>query len=173
MTFLDRWWTRTVENRRFDHGFMYVCIIIALFCLGLSMSILGPSPGSTISALNEGAQNLLAGMLTIGSALAIIGIFSGSRFFLPKWSRRRSYRFGIAGAPIMCSCLLFYSIAIFAGTPNWPAALGGVLAPLMCIGVGLNAISFGLEIRRVARNADKIDAIRNHIDIHDDLSADE
>jgi len=173
VTFLDRWWTKVVENRRFDHGFMYVCIMIVLFCLGLSMSILGPVPGSTISSLSEGAQNFLASMLTLGSLIAIVGIFSGSRFFFPTWSRRRTYRFGIASAPIICACLIFYSIAIFSGTPNWPSALGGVFAPLACVGVGLNAISFGLEIRRIARNADKIDAIRNHIDIHDDLSADE
>ena len=164
MNRFDRWWSKSVSDRRIDRGPMYVAVIIALWCSGLSMSILGPSPKSTISELSEATQNLLALMLVLSSSICVIGSLSGSRYFLRRWPRRRSYSWALSALPIICSCLAFYGYAALAHTPNWPSALGGLLAPMLGWGSAVNWIFLVLETRRISRNVDTIVAIRNQED---------
>jgi len=74
---------------------------------------------------------------------------AGSKYFRPKMSVKQCYTYGFIGAPLASSGLFVYGYFILAFTPNFVAALSGILTPMLGLGIGLQALLYFLEYRRI------------------------
>lgn len=158
LTKLDEWWEGRFAVRRYDRGPMYICMMIAVMLTAISIIILGPVPESSISELSSDLQKTLSTILLIGGVTCTIGSLLGSRFFFPGFSVVRSYGIGLIGIPLVASSMFFYGYAVMINTNNFASALGGTFAPLLGIGAAMNGVYFLLEIRRIQRNMEAIQA---------------
>jgi hypothetical protein len=156
MNRFDSWWTDHEKTRRYDHGPMYVCMMLALSLSGASLFLWGPAEGSSLAQLDKVMQLFFAGMLMFGSFICLLGSATGTKYFFKNCNQRRSYRIGIAGLPTVVTSLVFYTISIYSAAQNIQSSLGGTLTPLLCVGAALNGVYFQLEVRRIERNLDRL-----------------
>lgn len=150
------WWSHASDERRYDHGPMYVTTMLALWFTSISMILLGPTPTGPISDLSEITQIMLSDLLLMGSTTCLIGSASGTHLLFRKWKRTRCYNWGIVGIPMVCTTIIFYGYAVAVNTQNFASALGGTLGPFLGIGCAVNGFYLWLEIRRIERNVEKL-----------------
>jgi hypothetical protein len=153
---LDEWWKKRSAFRRYDRSAVYVGALVGTLCTGLSQIIVGPVPDGGISELSRDVQIFLSWELFLGAGMALTGSFSGSRYFLPLWTRTRSYNIGMAAAPLIAVSMIYYAYAIWVSSKNFASALGSTLSPAVAVAILINAGYLWLELRRIKRNANII-----------------
>jgi hypothetical protein len=89
--------------------------------------------------------------ILVGGLVKLHGVLSHSRLWFPGTTLRRCYQLGYTGAPIASAGLFVYGYFILEHTHNWTSALGGVLTPLLGLGVLLQGGVYWLEARRIER----------------------
>jgi len=148
---LDDWWIEASPKRRLDRNAANMCMLLGLMCPSLAIVLVGPVPNSALTNMSEWLQVWMCGCIFLGCAIKFHGACSGSRFWFPNTKVKICYTYGFIGAPIASSGLLVYGYYILAFTPNFIAALGGVLTPALGIGISLQAFFYWLEYRRIDR----------------------
>jgi len=130
-------------SARPDHGPMYICVMIGLAMVSLSILIAGPVPTSVIADLSWTTQQLLASVIFIGSVMCIIGSSMCSKYFFPFADQRSAYAWGIGGSISTAISVELYFIFIVKGASS--PVLSGLAAGLSLmipIGALLNARLF-------------------------------
>ncbi|AVD99647.1 membrane protein [Mycobacterium phage Cuke] len=138
------------KPNRLDHGRMYMCVTVGLFLTSLSMIMLGPLPNSTISRLSEFTQTSMAYVLSLCSATCLVGIFRGTRFFMPRADLRDSYLMAKWSIPGIGASLGTYVVAIFVNYGSiWLSTVSGSIGASILIGSLWNGWDFANEIDRL------------------------
>ena len=153
---LDGWWTEVSPQRRMDRGAANICMLIGLIFPTLAIVLVGPVPSSVLERMPEWLQVWMCGCIFFGCSIKLHGVCTGSRFWFPHTSVKKSYSYGFIGAPLASAGLFVYGWFILAYTPNFVAALSGVLTPMLGLGIGLQAFFYWLEWRRIDRVEDQM-----------------
>lgn len=149
---LDHWWFRVSPDRRLDRNAGNIAMLIGLMCPSLAIILTGPVPNSTLTAMPDWLQVWMCAFIFLGCGIKLHGALSGSRWWFPHKKLKDSYSMGFIGAPFAASGLWVYGWFILANTPNLFSALGGVLTPILGVGIGFQAVLYWLEWRRITRN---------------------
>lgn len=148
---LDLWWDETSSTRRLDHYPANLCMLIGLLLTSSSIVLQGPSPTSVLVDMSDPLQVAMCACIFGGCLIKLHGIASHTRFWFPHKPLRKCYQLGYTGAPLSTSGLLVYGYYILSNTPTWLSALGGVLTPLLGVGIALQGCVYWLEARRIER----------------------
>jgi hypothetical protein len=139
--------------RRLDHGAMYVCVTLGLWCWAVSLLVYGPTQLSAIQELSITTQNWLATSVFFGATIKTVGFCSGTRFFMPNLDMRRSLLLGIIGVPLVSTSVAVFFFAVLYGATNPVlSGLGSALSLFIPVGGYSNAIQFQKERMRITRN---------------------
>lgn len=149
---MDNWWSRVSPERRLDRNMGNLCMLIGLMFPTLAIVLVGPVPNSILSEMPEWLQIWMCGFIFLGCGIKLHGAFGHSRFWCPNRSIKQCYALGYIGAPFASTGLLVYGYFILSNTPNWVSALSGILTPMLGLGIGLQAVLYWLEWRRIDRN---------------------
>lgn len=159
ITALDNWWFRNSPDRRLDRNFGNICMLIGLMFPTLAIVLVGPVPNSQLALMPNWLQIWMCAFIFFGCGTKLHGAMSGSRWYFPKIGVKKAYSYGFIGAPFATTGLLIYGYFILTNTQTWVSALGGILTPMLGIGIGLQAIQYWLEWRRIDRNEAKMISI--------------
>lgn len=135
-----------------DHSPANFCVLIGLMLPSLSIVLLGPSPTSVLTGMSSDMQVAMCACIFSGLAVKVHGALSHTRWWFPRTTLRRCYQLGYTGAPIAVGGLLVYGFYILSNTPTALSALGAVLTPFLGLGIGLQAVVYWLESRRIENN---------------------
>ena len=166
---LDCWWLEASPQRRLDRNPGNLCMLLGLMLPCLAIILQGPVPNSALRLMPEGLQVAMCACIFGGLGIKLHGAMSGSRFYFPRTSLKKSYQWGYTGAPVATMGTFVYGYYILAGTPNFLSALGGVSTPMFGMGVSITAVLYWLESRRIERNEQilteqAVEVIRNDLD---------
>lgn len=153
---LDNWWFRVSPNRRLDRNAGNMFMLVGLMFPTAAIVIVGPVPNSALSGMPEWLQMWMCAFIFGGCATKLHGALSGFKYYRPKTTVKQAYSYGFIGAPFATSGLLVYGYFILANTPNWVAAVSGILTPMLGLGIGLQGVFYWLEFRRIQRNEDSM-----------------
>ena len=167
---LDAWWEAVSPRRRLDRNAGNMCMLIGLMLPSLSIVLRGPVPNSVLADMPENLQIGMCACIFGGCSIKVHGALSGSRWYFPHTSLEQSYRWGYAGAPAATMGLWVYGYYTLSNTPNFWSALAAVATPLYGVGIGVQAVFYWLESRRIERNETILtEQLMNRIDCkHDD-----
>lgn len=146
---LNDWWARASPERRLDHNLANICTLIGLILPSLSIVLIGPVPSSALANMPPNLQIGMCACIFGGCATKLHGALSHTRFWFPNTPIRRCYQIGYSGAPAASAGLLVYGYFLMLNTVTWLSALGAVLTPMLGIGIGLQAVVYWLEARRI------------------------
>ena len=119
--------TRPEQGHRLDHQGYAPEIWAGLLLTALYLMQAGP----ILATLGDRLEFGLELLLTVGSALCLVGAMTGTRYFFPKCPKRCSYRFHLVGLPLIILSMAWYTYAN-SYTPSLAlVALGGGLG--LCI----------------------------------------
>lgn len=149
---LDLWWLNHSKERRLDRGPANMCMLIGLMLPSMSIVLLGPTPTSALNEMPADLQMAMCLCIFTGCIMKMHGALSRSRFWFPRKPVKHCYQIGYRGAPIATSGLFVYSYFLLNITPNWLSALAVVLTPMLGLGIGLQAGTYWLEVRRIERD---------------------
>lgn len=159
---LDLWWDETSSSRRLDHYPANMFMLVGLLISSMSIVLQGPSPSSALSTMATSTQIAMCACIFGGCAIKLHGVLSHTRIWFPRKSLRKCYQLGYTGAPVASAGLLVYGYYILSNTPTWLSALGGMLTPLLGLGVLFQGVVYGLESRRIERRERQMIAIAKH-----------
>lgn len=137
------------RERRLDHSFMYMCVMLGLLGFSVVLMYIGPIASEELDELTEFTQNVLAICLFCGSLTCISGFLIGAPIFYPKKDYTSlAYTFPVFGCPAVTFSLEYYAWA-FANdsSPLWVGILG-----TLCTSIGLGALATWIDfIREIAK----------------------
>jgi hypothetical protein len=148
---LDTWWATISPRRRLDRSAGNMFMLIGLMLPSLAIVLQGPVPNSALEDMPDYLQVGMCGCIFVGCGIKLHGALSGSRWYFPRTSLKKAYRWGYTGAPMATVGCWAYGWFILAGTPNFLSALGGVATPMFGLGISLQALFYWLESRRIDR----------------------
>lgn len=122
--------TRPEQGYRVDHQGYAPEIWVGLLVTALYLIQGEP----VVAGITDWLEISLDAVLAFGSGLCLIGSALGTRWFLPKTPKRRSYRFHLVGLPMIIVALVWYSYAAATTGNLLLIALGGALG--LCIEIG-------------------------------------
>ena len=122
--------TRPEQGNRVDHQGYAPEIWVGLLITALYLIQGEP----IIAGITDWLEITLTTVLALGSGLCLIGSIIGTRWFQPKAPKRRSYRFLLAGLPMIIESLAWFSYAAASSGELVLIALGGALG--LCIEIG-------------------------------------
>ena len=153
---LDNWWENISPKRRIDRNAGNMCMLIGLMAPTLSIVLKGPAPSSVVSGMSDSMQMMMSAAIFLGCGIKLHGALCGARWYFPKTILKKCYRYGYSGAPAAVVGLGVYSYYIFVNLPNFYAVIGAMLTPMMGLGIGIQAVFYWLESRRLARNENEM-----------------
>jgi hypothetical protein len=158
--FLDCLTSLLLNKRRIDHNPMYVCIMLWDMFAGTFAVYIG-LPDAAMTHMSEYGQRLICWLMFSGGLTCVGGIVMGTKidpgYWIRTWWRmpnrvdlRHPYLLGMLGTPMLMVSFFYYSVAILAQTP-WHSTMASEASLAMAVGVGVtvNFIRFGLEIRNI------------------------
>lgn len=159
---LDLWWDETSSSRRLDHYPANLCMLIGLILSSFSIVLQGPSPTSVLVDMSPEMQIAMCVCIFGGCVIKLHGVLSHTRIWFPSKPLRKCYQLGYTGAPLATAGLFVYGYFILHSTPTWLSALGGVLTPLLGVGISLQGCVYWLEARRIERRERQMISIAKH-----------
>ena len=152
---LDRWWVDLSPRRRMDRNAGNLCMLIGLMLPTMSIILQGPVPNSPVADMPETLQVAMCGAIFVGCGTKLHGAMAGSRWWFPRTSLAKSYRWGVTGAPLATAGCWVYGWFILSGTETVWSALSGIATPMFGLGISIQAGFYWLESRRID-NAERI-----------------
>lgn len=149
---LDAWWADISPRRRMDRNAGNLCMLIGLMLPSLSIVLQGPVPSSVLEDMPDALQVAMCACIFVGCGIKLHGSLSNSRWYFPKTTLKKAYRWGYTGAPIATVGTWVYGWFILSNTDNFLSALGGVATPIFGLGISIQAGFYWLESRRIDHN---------------------
>ena len=119
----------------------------------MAIILKGPLPSSAVANMSETLQISMCACIFFGCLIKLHGACIGARWYPFRMHHvQQAYRWGYTGAPAAVAGLGVYSYYLFLATNgNIWGAISACLTPALGIGIGLNAIMYWLESRRIDR----------------------
>ena len=119
--------TRPEEHPRIDHQGYAPEIWIGLLLTSLYLMQAGP----VLSSLSTTMEFVVEAILATGCVISILGSALGTRWFFPRFGKRRAYRLHLIGLPLIVIALAWYTYAAAYIPSLLVVTLGGALG--LCI----------------------------------------
>ena len=150
---LDDFWEERSPKRRVDRIPSNICLLIGLMLPTASIILRGPLPTSAVANMSETLQVSMCGCIFAGCAIKLHGACLGAKWYPFRCKHvQNAYRWGCAGAPAAVAGLGVYTYYLFLATNgNVWSAISACLTPALGLGIGLNAIMYWFESRRIER----------------------
>lgn len=138
-------------SQRLNHSRMYMCTIVGLFFMSMSLLIIGPIPGSVLGELDGWTQQTLTACVLLGSFICIAGFLTGTRVFRPKADIRIAYQIGKYGLISIAFAMGFYAVAVIIHVNGlfWGSTLSSALGFAILGGCVWISIDFEYETEKL------------------------